>query len=144
MLPGTQVDVLATASPTDKREDIMTKLVLSNVRVLAAGMRMERDQEGGEPVQVSVVTLQVTPGEAERLTLASTEGKIQLALRNPMDQGEPETSGIKPARPARRSPAGSASGGAPSAARTAAAADRRSDPRQRARSRHRALARRKT
>ncbi len=97
VLPGTQVDVLATASPTDKREDTMTKLVLSNVRVLAAGMRMERDQEGGEPVQVSVVTLQVTPDEAERLTLASTEGKIQLALRNPMDQGEPETSGIKAA-----------------------------------------------
>ncbi len=97
VIPGTQVDVLATASPTAKAEDIMTKLVLSNVRVLAAGTRIERDQEGGEPMQVTVVTLQVTPDAAERLTLASTEGKIQLALRNPMDQGAPETSGIKPA-----------------------------------------------
>jgi pilus assembly protein CpaB len=97
VLPGTHVDVLATASPTDKREDTTTKLVLSNVQVLAAGTRMERDQDGGEPMSVTVVTLQVTPESAEWLTLASTEGKIQLALRNPMDQSAPETTGIRPA-----------------------------------------------
>jgi pilus assembly protein CpaB len=39
----------------------------------------------------------VSPDQAERLALASTEGKIQLALRNPMDQGSPVTQGIKPA-----------------------------------------------
>jgi pilus assembly protein CpaB len=43
------------------------------------------------------VTLLVTPDEAERLTLASTEGKIQLALRNPVDTTMPETHGIRPA-----------------------------------------------
>jgi pilus assembly protein CpaB len=46
---------------------------------------------------VSVVTLLVDPDEAERLTLASTEGKIQLALRNPLDKATPVTRGIKPA-----------------------------------------------
>jgi pilus assembly protein CpaB len=46
---------------------------------------------------VSVVTLLVNPEEAERLTLASTEGKIQLALRNPLDKTMPATSGIRPA-----------------------------------------------
>ena len=47
-------------------------------------------------MQVTVVTLVVTPDEAERLTLASTEGKIQLALRNPLDLESPGTAGVKP------------------------------------------------
>jgi pilus assembly protein CpaB len=46
---------------------------------------------------VSVVTLMVAPEEAERLTLASSEGKIQLALRNPLDKTTPNTAGIRPA-----------------------------------------------
>jgi pilus assembly protein CpaB len=45
---------------------------------------------------VTVVTLLVTPEQAERLTLASTEGKIQLALRNPLDAETPETPGVRP------------------------------------------------
>jgi pilus assembly protein CpaB len=48
-------------------------------------------------MQVTVVTLLVFPDQAERLALASTEGKIQLALRNPLDKGAPETPGIKTA-----------------------------------------------
>jgi len=44
-----------------------------------------------------VVTLLVNPEQSERLALASTEGKIQLALRNPMDQTSPETPGVKTA-----------------------------------------------
>src|SRR5262249_43824949 len=75
------------------------KVILSNVQVLTAGTRMEQDQEKGKPMQVTVVTLLVYPEQSERLALASTEGKIQLALRNPMDQGAPETPGIKPAVP---------------------------------------------
>lgn len=97
VLPGTRVDVLATANPTDQRADMTTKVILSNVQVLTAGTRMEQDQENTKPVQVTVVTLLVYPEQAERLALASTEGKIQLALRNPLDQGAPETSGIKTA-----------------------------------------------
>jgi pilus assembly protein CpaB len=48
-------------------------------------------------MQVTVVTLLVTPEQSERLALASNEGKIQLALRNPMDQSAPVTTGIQPA-----------------------------------------------
>ena len=70
--------------------------MLSNVEVLAAGTRLEQDTPDGKPMQVTVVTLLVTPDESERLTLASTEGKIQLALRNPLDTESPVTSGIKP------------------------------------------------
>ena len=50
-----------------------------------------------KPMQVTVVTLLVNPEQAERLALASTEGKIQLALRNPLDQGAPDTPGIRTA-----------------------------------------------
>ncbi len=96
VLPGTHVDVVATQSPTNKNEDMTSKVVLSNVQVLAAGTRLEHDSKEGKPVQVTVVTLMVTPDQAERLTLASTEGKIQLALRNPLDLESPETTGVKP------------------------------------------------
>ena len=97
VLPGTRVDVVATASPTSQPQDATSKVVLANVQVLAAGTRIEQDQEKGKAMQVTVVTLLVYPDQAERLALASTEGKIQLALRNPLDQGSPETPGVKPA-----------------------------------------------
>ena len=97
VLPGNRVDVVATASPTDQHQDTTSKVVLSNVQVLTAGTRMEQGQDPAKPVQVTVVTLLVYPDQAERLALASTEGKIQLALRNPLDQGAPPTPGIKTA-----------------------------------------------
>ncbi|HXG88821.1 MAG TPA: Flp pilus assembly protein CpaB [Vicinamibacterales bacterium] len=97
VLPGTHVDVVATVSPTDQRVDITTKVILTNVQVLAAGTKMEQDVENNKAIPVTVVTLLVAPEEAERLTLASTEGKIQLALRNPLDREAPETRGIRPA-----------------------------------------------
>jgi pilus assembly protein CpaB len=97
VLPGTRVDVLVTESPTDVHLDTTSKVILSNVQVLTAGTRMEQDQDKGKPMQVTVVTLLVYPDQAERLALGSTEGKIQLALRNPLDKSAPETPGIKPA-----------------------------------------------
>jgi len=97
VLPGNRVDILATASPTDAHQDTITKVILANVQVLTSGTRMEQDQEKGKPMQVTVVTLLVFPDQAERLALASTEGKIQLALRNPLDKSAPETPGIKTA-----------------------------------------------
>jgi pilus assembly protein CpaB len=96
VLPGGRVDVLTTVSPTEQQTDTTTKVILSNVQVLTAGTRIDQDQEN-KPVQVTVVTLVVNPEQAERLALASTEGKIQLALRNPLDNGNPETPGIKKA-----------------------------------------------
>jgi pilus assembly protein CpaB len=96
VLPGTHVDVVATGNPGSRPEDITTKVVLSNVEVLASGTRLEQDSKDGKPMSVTVVTMLVSPDEAERLSLASTEGKIQLALRNPLDLESPMTSGIKP------------------------------------------------
>src|SRR5580765_4746935 len=97
VLPGSRVDVLATASPTSQPQDATSKVILSNVQVLTAGTRLEQDAEKGKPMQVTVVTLLVYPEQSERLALASTEGKIQLALRNPLDMEAPETPGMKQA-----------------------------------------------
>jgi pilus assembly protein CpaB len=96
VLPGTRVDVVATVVPTPNQIDVTSKVILTNVQVLAAGTKIEQDEKN-KPIQVTVVTLLVNPDEAEKLTLASTEGKIQLALRNPLDKTAPVTTGIKPA-----------------------------------------------
>ncbi len=97
VLPGTHVDVVATVSPTLQPTDMTSKVILTNVQVLAAGTKIERDTEKNKPIAVTVVTLLVNPDEAERLTLAANEGKIQLALRNPLDKDAPTTRGIRPA-----------------------------------------------
>src|SRR5436190_5605808 len=95
VLPGTHVDVVATVNPTQNATDVTSKVILTNVLVLAAGTKIEQGEKDKKPIAVSVVTMLVDPEQAERLTLASTEGKIQLALRNPLDKTTPATRGIK-------------------------------------------------
>ena len=97
VLPGTHVDVVATVNPTQNSTDVTSKVILTNVLVLAAGTKIEQGEKDKKPIAVSVVTMLVDPEQAERLTLASTEGKIQLALRNPLDKATPATRGVKPA-----------------------------------------------
>jgi len=97
VLPGTHVDVVATVSPTQSASDVTSKVILTNVLVLAAGTKIEQGEKDKKPIAVSVVTMLVDPEQAERLTLASTEGKIQLALRNPLDKTTPITRGVKTA-----------------------------------------------
>ena len=97
VLPGTRVDVVVTMSPTLQPQDSTSKVILTNVRVLAAGTKIERDTDKNKPVAVTVVTLLVDPNDAEKLTLAATDGKIQLALRNPLDKDAPATRGVRPA-----------------------------------------------
>jgi pilus assembly protein CpaB len=96
VLPGTHVDVVATVSPSEKHDDMTSKVILTDVLVLAAGTKIERATDKDKPMPVSVVTLLVNPEEAERLTLASNEGKIQLALRNPLDKTAVTTRGVRP------------------------------------------------
>jgi pilus assembly protein CpaB len=82
--PGTMVDVLVTGQMPGQANNKITRTILENVRVLAAGQKIEQDREG-KPQTVPVITLLVTPDEATKLTMGSTEGKIQLALRNTID-----------------------------------------------------------
>jgi pilus assembly protein CpaB len=92
VLPGTRVDVLATVMPGTDRRLTTTRIILQNIRAIAADQKYQQDIEG-EPQYVTVVTLLVTPSHAEALTLAATEGRIQLALRNTLDSEEVETGG---------------------------------------------------
>jgi len=85
VVPGTMVDVLVTGSSTGG--DSVTRTILQDLRVLAVGQKSEPDREG-KPQTYTVVTLLVNPEEAEKVTMASTEGKIHLALRNTIDTKE--------------------------------------------------------
>jgi len=82
--PGTRVDVLATGLPGTNNE-AQTDTVLENVAVIAVGRSLLDRVITGETQNAAVITLLVSPDDAQRLTLASQEGRIQLALRNPLD-----------------------------------------------------------
>jgi pilus assembly protein CpaB len=82
--PGTSVDVLVIGRAAGNANDNISRTILENVRVLAAGQKVEQDRDG-KPQTVAVITLLVSPDDATKLALASTEGKIQLALRNTVD-----------------------------------------------------------
>lgn len=81
--PGARVDVLLTGNPTSSNEP-QTNTVLENVEVVAVGQKLERNTTG-DAQSAPVITLLVSPDDAQKLTLASTQGKIQLSLRNPVD-----------------------------------------------------------
>jgi pilus assembly protein CpaB len=93
VLPGTRVDVLLTGNPQGSNEQ-QTTTVLENVAVIATGQRLERNS-AGEPQSAPVVTLLVSPDDAERLTLATSQGHIQLALRNPLDTKQEDVAAVK-------------------------------------------------
>ena len=93
VLPGTRVDVLVTLDRAAGEERPSTRLVLQNITVVSAGTSIEQDPTG-DPKEVSVVTLLVSPEDAEKLALAHTSGRLQLALRNPLDLDSVQTPGI--------------------------------------------------
>ena len=97
VVPGTVVDVLVTVRSADgKQDEPMTRTVVSKVEVLTAGTKFDQEKsKDGEPIASSVVTLAVLPEDAERIALASNEGKITLALRNPLDIDPTATKGIR-------------------------------------------------
>jgi len=94
VLPGTHVDVLLTLDKGENRPQSITRTILQNVTVLAAGQQVQRDKEG-KPQTVTVVTLLLTLDDAELMVLAGKEGRIQLALRNTLDTLSVATSGAK-------------------------------------------------
>jgi pilus assembly protein CpaB len=93
--PGMRVDVLIAGNPPgpgSQQTGTRTKTLLQNVEVLSAGQNIQKDAEG-KPVSVPVVNLLVTPEDAEVLSLASNETRIQLVLRNPTDKEPVKTPG---------------------------------------------------
>ena len=97
VVPGTHVDVMVTLKRAEAK-DSMTRVVVSNVQVLTAGTRYDQGKSrDGQPIPTSVVTLLVSPSDAERIALAASEGEVMLTLRNPMDRKPTETTGIRTA-----------------------------------------------
>ncbi len=91
VLPGMHVDVLVTGHPPSDAND-MTTTVLQNILVLSAGQTMQPDTRG-QAMPAPTVTLLATPDQAETLTLAGNDGRIQLILRNSSDQTIEKTPG---------------------------------------------------
>lgn len=91
--PGTRVDVLLTGNPNGSNEQ-QTTTVLENVAVLATGQKLERNP-AGEASAAAVITLLVSPDDAQKLTLAGNQGHIQLTLRNPVDTRQEDLHSVK-------------------------------------------------
>jgi pilus assembly protein CpaB len=95
VLPGMRVDVLIAGNAPGSDQGwtgTLCRTVLQNIEVLSAGQKIEKNVEG-KPESVQVVNLLVTPDQAEVLNLASSETKVQLVLRNPLDTKEQATHG---------------------------------------------------
>ena len=96
VLPGTRVDVVVTLPPRAGGNEATAQVILQNIPALAAGESTQPDAQG-KPHGVTVITLLVTPEQAEALILAANEGRIQLALRNTLDLAMVETPGARAA-----------------------------------------------
>jgi len=96
IMPGTLVDVVVVIDPADHpgMQDPISKIVLQNIKVLANGQNIDKPDNQREANSVKAITLQVTPEQAEKLALASSEGKLQLVMRNSVDQGDEKTPGV--------------------------------------------------
>lgn len=95
VVPGMHVDVLISGVPPGPQSPTGARVrtILQNIEVLSAGQNYQKDAEG-KPVVVPVVNLLVTPDQAELLSLANNETKIQLVLRNPLDTQPAKPPGI--------------------------------------------------
>jgi pilus assembly protein CpaB len=96
IMPGTLVDVVVVIAPPtgSGQEGMISKIVLQNIKVLASGQNIDKPNNAREVERsIRAVTLQVTPEQAEKLALASSEGKLQLVMRNSVDQADEQTTG---------------------------------------------------
>jgi pilus assembly protein CpaB len=93
--PGNRVDVVLTTSEAGKKT--VSKIVLQDIPVLATGQVVSQ-QEGGKPQIVPTVTMDVSPEDAEKLAIASTQGKLQLVLRRAGDSDIAKTTGATVAK----------------------------------------------
>lgn len=95
IMPGTLVDIVVVITPPKGggQEEKISKIVLQNIKVLANGQNIDKPKNDREVERVKAITLQVTPEQAEKLALASSEGKLQLVMRNSVDQADEQTAG---------------------------------------------------
>jgi len=85
--PGARVDVVMVVSGQGRNSNI-SRVILQNVEVLAVGQKTETSVQGAAVTRS--VTVLVKPEEASKLHLASTKGKLRLAMRSQDDRREPK------------------------------------------------------
>jgi pilus assembly protein CpaB len=95
--PQDHVNVLVALTLPDQKDGQFSKIVLQDLTVLSAGQTWQQTNSG-EPKSVNTVTLEVTPAQSEILNLASSQGKIHLALRNRANLATVATSGVTTSR----------------------------------------------
>lgn len=83
ILPGTFVDVLLTSKIGQRNEQLATRTLMQNIRVLGVDQLSSEDKD--EPKVVNAVTMEVTPREGKKLALAQEVGQLTLLLRNEID-----------------------------------------------------------
>lgn len=118
VIPGSRIDLLISGLPpggAPGNTGTLIHTLMQNLEVLSAGQQIEKDAEG-KPVNVNVVNMLVTPEQAEILSLATNETRIQMILRNPLDTEESDPPGtataelwkdmrfLKKPEPVRRAP----------------------------------------
>jgi pilus assembly protein CpaB len=96
VVPGTRVDVMVILHTGTTS---VARVVVGNVQVLTAGTRYDQESaREGKALPSSVVTLMVSPADAELVGLAASEGQIMLTLRNPLDTAVTPTTGTSSSR----------------------------------------------
>jgi len=84
LLPGTHVDVVVNYRLINS-PDTVTVTMLQDSEVIAVGQKMEPDPTG-KPTTTDVVTLLVSPEDAEKAVQASAQGSsVHFVLRNGSD-----------------------------------------------------------
>ena len=98
VMPGSYVDIVAVIVPAAAQgvqsQGPISKIVLQHIKVLASGAKIDSPENQREPNSAKVVTLQVTPEQAEKLSLAANEGKLQLVMRSYTDEEDSQTKGV--------------------------------------------------
>ncbi len=79
--PGDRVDILLTRDDGgNSKETSKTDILLQNV--LVRGIDQEANERKEKPTVVKAVTVEVSPADAQKLTLGSNIGTLSMALRN--------------------------------------------------------------
>ena len=99
VVPGSRVDLVVVISPNENTQDRVSRVVVSNVQVLTANTRYDQEEarKDAKAIKSTVVTLMVSPLDAERIVLAQAEGQLTLTLRNPLDVEPTLTPGVRKA-----------------------------------------------
>jgi pilus assembly protein CpaB len=100
VVPGSRVDIvtiLANKANNSSAADTISRVVVSNVTVLSAGTRYDQDEArtDGKAIRSTVVTVMVSPIDADRIALAQSQGELMLTLRHPLDVEPTDPRGVR-------------------------------------------------